>query len=259
MKLGENMFLDEHPLLDEIIQKNRINSTSALAHGMIKDELIKGNFMIIAEEQASGYGTKKNSWYSPKGGLWFTLGLYNLSLDSSITLFMSVMIHQTILEFYPSVERDLMIKWPNDIFLRGKKICGILTSYLTSMKYLICGIGIDTNVVEFPSDLADIASSLQKELGIEVNNSVFLKNFLDKVYENLTIFFENGFGYYNEYFNNYSYLKNRIVTLDTEYQKFSGRVLKVNKYGALVLELGGNIIQPFYSGSITRIDGLEKK
>ncbi len=248
------MIIDEHPLFDEIIQKNKLNSTSAYALSLIKDNMIKGNFLIIADEQSAGSGRKKNLWHSPQGGLWFSLGLYNVIQDSSITLLMAVLIHQTITEIYPSLKNVLKIKWPNDIMLENRKVCGILTSYYSWAKYLICGIGLDTNISEMPLELSNIAVSLKDYLNIEINNSFLMKAFLDKLYQQLPIFVEHGFEEYQNYYNQFDFLKGRFISLDTEFQIFRGRVLKINKKGALILELDENIIQPFYSGSIVEID-----
>lgn len=248
------MIIDEHPLFDEIIHKNKLNSTSTYALSLIKDNMIKGNFVIIADEQSAGSGRKKNLWHSPLGGLWFSLGLYNVIQDSSITLLMAVLIHQTIIDIYPSLKNHLKIKWPNDIMLEDRKVCGILTSYYSWAKYLICGIGIDTNISEMPLELSNIAVSLKDYLNIEINNSFLMKAFLDKLYLQLPVFLEHGFQEYQNYYNQFDYLKDRFISLDTEFQIFRGRVLKINKKGALILELDENIIQPFYSGSVVEID-----
>lgn len=248
------MIIDEHPFFDEIIHKNKLNSTSTFALSMIKDNLAKGNFLIIADEQTSGSGRRKNSWYSTKGGLWFSLGLYNMVQDSSITLFMAVLIHQSITEIYPSLKDNLKIKWPNDIMLEDRKVCGILTSYYSWAKYLICGIGIDTNIPEMPLELSNIAVSLKDYLNLEVSNYYLLKVFLDKLYEQVPVFVENGFAQYQTYYNESDYLKNRFISIDTEFQVFRGRVLKTNKKGALILEIDENLIQPFYHGTIVEID-----
>jgi biotin-(acetyl-CoA carboxylase) ligase len=105
-----------------------------------------------------------------------------------------------------------------------------------------------------PLELSNIATSLRSYLNIEVNNSFLLKAFLDKLYQQLPVFVEYGFAEYQNYYNQFDYLKDRNVSLDTEFQIFQGRVLKINKKGALILELDENIIQPFYSGSIVEID-----
>ncbi|MFA7057155.1 MAG: biotin--[acetyl-CoA-carboxylase] ligase [Candidatus Cloacimonadales bacterium] len=248
------MKIDEHPLFDEIIYKTKINSTSTYALSLIKDKLVKGNFLVVADEQSSGKGKLTNSWYSPQGGLWFSIGLYNVVQDSSITLFMATLIHQTLTEIYPSLTDVLKIKWPNDIFLEDKKMCGILTSYYSWSKYLICGIGIDTNIAELPLELLNIATSLRDYLQVEVSNSFLLKSLLDKLHDNLPIFVEKGFAAYQDYYNKYDYLQGRFIGLDTEFQVFRGRALKVNKKGALILEIDENIIQPFYSGSVVEIE-----
>jgi len=167
---------------------------------------------------------------------------------------MAVLVHQTILEVYPSLEEHLKIKWPNDIILDDRKVCGILTSYHSWAKYLICGLGLDTNISEMPLELSQIAVSLKDYLNLEINNFFILKAFLDKLYQQLPTFIEYGFEEYQNYYNQFDYLKDRVISLDTEFQIFRGKVLKINKKGALIMELDENLIQPFYSGSVVQID-----
>ena len=59
------MIIDEHPLFDEIIYKTKINSTSTHALSLIKDKLVKGNFLIVADEQNSGKGKQKKKKFQP--------------------------------------------------------------------------------------------------------------------------------------------------------------------------------------------------
>ena len=83
------------------------------------------------------------------------------------------------------------IKWPNDVVLNGKKLVGILTEMSAQMnyiEYLVTGIGINANLREFPEDLADKATSLQKETGHKVNRSALIAECMKKIEENYETF-----------------------------------------------------------------------
>ena len=79
------------------------------------------------------------------------------------------------------------IKWPNDVVLNGKKLVGILTEMSAQMnyiEYLVTGIGINANLREFPEELEDKATSLQKEIGHKVNRSALIAECMEKIEEN---------------------------------------------------------------------------
>ena len=83
------------------------------------------------------------------------------------------------------------IKWPNDVVLNGKKLVGILTEMSAQMnyiEYLVTGIGINANLREFPEELEDKATSLQKEIGHKVNRSALIAECMEKIEENYEIF-----------------------------------------------------------------------
>jgi BirA family biotin operon repressor/biotin-[acetyl-CoA-carboxylase] ligase len=85
---------------------------------------------------------------------------------------------------------NVFIKLPNDILINGKKICGILIENFIlggKVKGSIAGIGLNTNIEEFPENLKNIATSLRIELGKKVNNKLILKKILKVLKENLEI------------------------------------------------------------------------
>ncbi len=235
-----------HRLFDEIIELKSINSTSKYAEKSIKNKEIKGNFLVISETQTAGKGRNQNSWFSPKGGLWFTVGLYALPQNSNLTIFMGMCILKVLIKKFP--ELDFKIKWPNDIYLNEKKVCGILTSYLSFHKYHIVGIGINTNIVEIPKELNEIATTIRCETNMEVDNRTILVTIFDKFSTDLPNFIENGLDI--KYFQKFDYLKSTKVTLNTDFDKFKGVVKGINKNGAILLQLQSGMIQPFYAGSI---------
>ena len=237
-----------HPFFDDVIYYNKLDSTSKRAEKLIKTNEAQGNFLVIANEQSSGIGRKKNSWFSPKGGIWITAAIYGLSVESNLTIFTGICIHRALIELFPDLENVLRIKWPNDIYLSDKKLCGILSKHLTERKYHLIGIGINSNVTDFPDELSETATSLHKELKADISNSELVEIVFNNFSETLPEFVEGKLDV--KYFNRYSLLKGKRVELDTDFDKFSGIVKGINKSGAILIELKPGMIQPFYAGTV---------
>jgi BirA family biotin operon repressor/biotin-[acetyl-CoA-carboxylase] ligase len=223
------------------------------AQKMIQNGDVNGNFLIIADEQSNGKGRQTAGWYSPAGGLWFTMALYGLPLDSSLTIFTGIIIHQAILELFPELEGRLKIKWPNDIMLDEKKLCGILTTHLGQKNYFLVGIGIDTNIGEFNPEISSIAISLKQALNREVEHQELLSVLFHFYAEELPEFMDSRLKNYLDYYKAHCYLKGRSILLSTEFEGFNGKVQGINSKGALLLEMQEGMIQPFYSGSVEKI------
>ena len=132
--------------------------------------------VVLAEEQESGYGRKGEAWYSPKGGLYFSVILPKGEINDlqTLTILAAFTVAKTIKEAF-NVEP--LIKLPNDVLLNGKKVCGILTENVigNEVKSSVIGIGINTNISSFPSEIKDIVTSLKMELGREVDNMEILE------------------------------------------------------------------------------------
>ncbi len=146
--------------------------------------------VVAAEEQTSGKGRLGRSWISPKGtGIWMSIVLKpNISpmIAPRATLIGAAAVYAAIKDMGISVG----IKWPNDIVINGKKICGILTEMnaeIERVNYVIMGIGINVNMELFPDELKEKATSLKNEIGNEVDRKKLVANILN----NLEVFYED--------------------------------------------------------------------
>lgn len=240
----------QHPLFDEVYFYEKLISTSNQAAKMIKDQTAQGNFLIISNEQTGGKGRGNNSWTSPPGGIWMNAALYGLTVTSNITIFTGICIHKALSELFPKLKDDLKIKWPNDILFKGKKLCGILSSQLSSSRYHLIGIGINTNIDELPAEISDIATSISNNLCEPVDNIKIVQKIFDILAADLPQLIETGFDL--QYFKAHSFLKGKIIVLNTDYDRFSGTCKGINKNGAILLELKSGMIQPFFAGSVVK-------
>lgn len=143
-----------------------IDSTNLEAKRHKSDEECHG-MVFLAEQQNQGRGRMGRSWVSPEGtGIWMSILLkpdFSPSLASQITILAALATADAIRKV---TEVDCLIKWPNDIVVNKKKVCGILTEMgatESKIEYLVAGIGINVNTEYFPDDIRDVASSLRIE------------------------------------------------------------------------------------------------
>ncbi|MDD5794806.1 biotin--[acetyl-CoA-carboxylase] ligase [Clostridium sp. HCP1S3_B4] len=139
--------------------------------------------VIISEIQEGGVGRFKRAWTSPAGGIWFSIILKpNIEpyLASKITIICAAALIKTL----NSMNINAFIKWPNDIYVNGKKLCGILTEMKCDMdhiNYLVVGIGINANLNndDFSDEVKDTATSIRIIQNAPINRNKFLANFFN--------------------------------------------------------------------------------
>jgi len=157
-----------------------IESTNLYAKEM-QDQLSDGD-VVIAEEQTQGKGRRGKAWSSPRGkGIWATIFLkptFSVEKASSTTQLAAAAMWQSI---YHNTGIKCEIKWPNDLLINGKKICGILTELtgeIGQIEYLLVGLGLNVNNIDFPDEIKDVATSLRLATGRNVNRTELLIEFL---------------------------------------------------------------------------------
>lgn len=138
--------------------------------------------LVAAERQWAGKGRRGRSWVSPSGtGIWMSLLLRpDIPADkaSMLTLVAALAVQKGIQEEAGLVSS---IKWPNDLVMGQKKICGILTemrSRENQPEYVIVGIGVNANMTEFPEEIRETATSLYLEKGEKVDRAKVIANIM---------------------------------------------------------------------------------
>ena len=238
----------KHILFDEIYTFDNINSTMAKSLKLIKEQQANGNFLVVSKTQSSGKGRNKNGWFSADGGIYMSANFYGLIVESNLTLFVGNCIHKAIVDCFPCLKEDLQIKWPNDIYLENKKICGILSSHQPKHRYHSIGIGLNTNIDEFPQELEKTATSLLNSLHYQIDNKEITQKIFDYFSSDFPKYIEDGLEY--KYFNDNSFLANKYIVLDTDFAQYEGKCIGINSKGALLIKLKSGMIQPFYAGSV---------
>ena len=166
----------------KILKLDQIDSTQKKA----KELAQKGEkpwTVILAKEQTAGTGRKGNFWYSPKGGLYLSIILPKNKIENIyiLNILATFLVAKIIKENF---KLEPFIKLPNDIWINGRKVAGVLTENIIvgdKIKFSIIGIGINTNIEEFPLSLQNLATSLKIELGTKINNEKICQNILKEI------------------------------------------------------------------------------
>jgi len=165
-----------------IIYFDDIDSTNIKGKELAQKNIEDGS-LIIAEKQTLGNGRFNRKWVSPNGGLWFSLVLRpNIPPTEApkITQIAAASIYKTL----KGLNINSTIKWPNDILVNDKKLCGILAEMKCDMDqvhYLILGVGINVNINEndFDESIKPTATSLKIQFNKQFNRNKILAEFLN--------------------------------------------------------------------------------
>ena len=169
-----------------------VASTNTVAKFLSMNNIENGS-VVISERQTKAKGRSGKSWESPLGGIWLSI-ILNPNVDYSklplITLATGVAVAKTLERV--GIENP-EIKWPNDIIINDKKVCGILTEAVTkfnTIENVIIGVGIDANLnlADFPEELQDGTTTLQIEFGRAGNENLLIGMFLEE-FEKITNLF----------------------------------------------------------------------
>ena len=163
----------------------KVNSTNDLAIKKIKKGFAKG--IIIADYQKKGRGQYGKKWLSFKGNLFMTIFFEikkNIKFKKIITSNCKI-IKKTLLQYF---KKGITTKYPNDLFVNKKKICGILQEIVFNKKVKFIVIGIGINLVKDPTIKNYPTTNILKETGIKVKKLHLIKNIEKNYIKNLKLF-----------------------------------------------------------------------
>ena len=151
---------------------------------LIESKTIKNKTLIMADIQTNGKGTHGRIWHTDEEkniafSYYIETNCKSENLEG-ITIEIAQILVKIFKEFY-GIKLD--IKKPNDIMIKDKKVGGILTESKVSseiVKFLVIGIGINTEKMNFTDDIKNIATSIKKEFGIEVDRKKVITNFCEE-------------------------------------------------------------------------------
>lgn len=239
----------------ELHHFREVTSTNDVAKELATKGAEEGT-IVIAETQTRGRGRFGRRWVSPKGGIWFSTILRpEVSPKDALklTLTTAVAVARVIKR---TLRLDVQIKWPNDVLIKGKKVCGILTEMNTTGKVVnsvIIGVGINANldIDSFPEDLRNSTTSLKKELNEEVSRERFLRILLEELEHYYKTFTRREFHPILEEWKSFADFLGSPVEIVSYGEKITGLAIGVDRSGALLIKTQKGIMRRVTSGDVT--------
>ncbi len=215
----------------ELISTN--NTASEIA------PLVPEGTVVIAETQKGGRGRMGTEWQSIKGGIWLSLILKpSIPLESTakITLVAGIAVTNSLRE----IGLNANIKWPNDVLVKGKKICGILTEVSAEVEkvdYIVLGIGINANVnvQELRQEIRDYATSISKEKSKTIDRNEFVASLLYEFEQQYIKFKTHHFADIVDEWIALSDTIGKNVKITTPSRIIEGRAVSITEKGSLVV------------------------
>src|SRR4030042_3945621 len=228
----------------------RLATTMKTAKELAKKGTVEGT-VIIADTQTAGKGRLGRTWVSPEGSLAISI-ILNPSLNNlpQLVMIASLAVVRTIKKV---AGIQAQIKWPNDVLIKGKKVCGILIENEVKgykVNFAIIGIGINVNFdpLAFP-EIEEIATSLSYELGAEISKVELISTLLFEL-EQLYLEAQAGAPVYREWQENMETL-GRLIQVKTGETVEKGKAETVTEKGNLILRRADGSLAEIVSGDVT--------
>lgn len=252
-----------HQCLSSSIQLGRIvkyfseiDSTNKTALELADQDCPHGT-LVVANKQTGGKGRRGRSWYSPDSGIWMSIILqrrFSLQRAAELTLLTSIAVRRAIQSI---TGLPIQIKWPNDLLMNGRKICGILAEIRAdgeTVHHAVVGIGINANAPteDFPESLREVATSIYAESGQSLNKCKLTAQILyefEPLYEQL-ISGKSSFAKLLPEWKSASDTLGKMIKVLTPRHTYEGIALDIDELGVLYLQLKSGEVVQIHSGDV---------
>ncbi len=213
---------------------------------------IENGTLVTAAYQTEGRGRRGHSFWSPQGGIYMSLAC----VPSACSFNAGLITTCAALSVCKAIEKltDLKpkIKWINDIFLNGKKVCGILcetvfTPNTGEIDYVVIGIGVNVAATVFPDELKPIATAILNECEKDISKNELIAEILNSLEKDIQYI------YSAEFLNDVrtrSLGLGREITVTTQNGRFLAKAVDIDSSGGLIVKVGENT-QTLSSGIVS--------
>lgn len=224
----------------ELYYMKTTDSTNTRAKKLAEEGAGHGT-LVIADEQTEGRGRRGRTWESEKDTAIYMSVLLKPEIRPENASMLTLV---AALAVAGGIERETglncQIKWPNDIVVNGKKVCGILTEMSTQIdyiNYIVIGIGINVQNESFSKEISETATSLYIESGKKQNRAAII----EAVWENFETYYgvylenEDMRGLVPEYNSKLANMKRQVRVLDPK-EPFEGKAMGITPRGELIVD-----------------------
>jgi BirA family biotin operon repressor/biotin-[acetyl-CoA-carboxylase] ligase len=241
-----------------ILYFHSLTSTNYLARELAIGGAKEGT-AVLAEIQTHGYGRLNRKWASPKGGVWLSIILrprVEARHATKLTILGSIVVAHVIRDLY---QLKPEVKWPNDVLINHKKVCGTLAETRTRdsmLNYVILGFGInaDFSLETLPIYLRDSSTTIKQETRKLIQRESLLSRLLEETEINYRQFIERRFdSLLKEWQRLASFFGSQVRVFD-QGEKIMGEAVGIDQDGALMVKLKDNTIRTIVSGDLRIVE-----
>ncbi len=220
------------------------------------DEGAAHGTLAVAEKQTGGKGRRGRRWESPAGSsIYMSILLRPDILPNQAPMLTLVMALSVAKAIQICVGEEALIKWPNDIVVNDRKVCGILTEMSTEIQWInhvVIGTGINVNTENFPAEIAETATSLYLESGKRQKRSLLTAEILRQFERYYSLFLDAGdlSGIQEEY-NSLLVNFGREVRVLEPGHEYNGVAGGINETGELLIHTKDGQIRQVYAGEVS--------
>jgi biotin-[acetyl-CoA-carboxylase] ligase BirA-like protein len=238
-----------------IFFKRQVHSTNSWAKELAENGAEEGT-VTVAATQTAGRGRLGRRWISPRGGLWFSIILKPKLKPrevSKVVFAASLAVAEVLHENY---RLKTEVKWPNDVLVSGKKICGILAETATfgeDVKYVVIGIGVNANFSiddVLPESVKAASTSIQDELDRKVRLNSLLRALLSKIEITYDQCMGAGFAVVLERWKTYAQFLGNKVSITDQNETLTGVASDIDIDGALIVTLRDGTTKRIVTGDL---------
>ncbi len=241
-----------------VVFYDEIDSTNLEARRVSQGGAKQG-LVVRADKQSAGKGRRGRSWESPaKENLYFSILLRPDILPQKAPMLTLVMAYSVVKALNRMICTEgvaLQIKWPNDVILSRKKVCGILTEMHLDgeqMDDVIIGVGINVNTTEFSEELQGKATSVRLETDIVLERETLLEQILREFEKQYQEFLRvQDLSFLQEAYNQLLVNRDCEVTVLEPGSEYCGLALGINELGELLVQKENGSIETVYAGEVS--------
>ena len=238
-----------------VLYFSETDSTNTRAKCLGEEGAVHGT-LIVAERQTEGKGRRGRRWESPSGSsIYMSILLRPDVLPNQAPMLTLVMAQSVTEAVRRTTGQEALIKWPNDIVIDGRKVCGMLTEMSVEREfihYVVIGVGINVRAQEFAPEIASMAACLQEVCGKRVSRAELAACIMEEFEKYYDIFLETEeltglLERYNELLIN----RDRQVRVLDPAGEFQGISRGIDSRGELLVEREDGSVERVYAGEVS--------
>lgn len=235
-----------------LIHVEKSPSTNSELRDLIMADKAGAGDVLWADSQTQGRGRFDRQWISPAGNISISFAV-DLGNQSGKSYQLNLVAGLSVLKTLKKLSvNGVSLKWPNDVLVNGKKVCGLLSEIISEKNTAIIGVGINLNstAFDFPGDLQNSLTTVYDSLLIKLDIKLVVNDLLGQLASDIQIYQKNGFEAIRNEFKNELAWQNKTVTVTESSTSFEGVQHDIDADGFLVIKMSDGNLRTVLAGDV---------